>query len=76
MRCTDPQLQIIPEELAFRASSEVTHCSLYNTNDADDAQFQINDLTLQSYEFNLRNAKYGKHSIYIYHSCALANARA
>ena len=72
MMSTDPQLQIVPEELAFRASSEVTHCSLNNTNDADDAQFKINDLTLQWYQFNLRNAKSGKHS----NPCALANARA
>ena len=57
MRSTDPQVQIVPEELAIRASSEVTHCGLKNTNDADDAQFKINDLTLQWYEFNLRKTQ-------------------
>ena len=77
MRSTDPQVQIVPEELAIRASSEVTHCGLNNTDDADDAQFKINDLTLQWYEFNLRKTQHlAKHSIEMYNSCALANARA
>ena len=57
MRSTDPQVQIVPEELAIRASSEVTHCGVNNTNDADDAKFKINDLTLQWYEFNLRKTQ-------------------
>ena len=58
MRCTDPQVKIVPEELAIRGSSDVTHCGLNNTNDADDAQFKINDWTLQWYESNLRKTQH------------------
>ena len=57
MRSTDPEVQIVPEEHAIRASSELTHCGLSNKKDTDDAQVKINDSTLLWYEFNLRKTE-------------------